>query len=354
MCVQSSQFSKLEKADILELTVKHLRALQRQQAAGVLAQDPSVVSKYRAGFNECAKEVVRYMGSVREVNEDIKDRVLGHLAGCLQVVNQVTPVESIQQQQQQHMKPLHVHIPGSQQPISAGVTTVAPSVIMPNPQTSLHSGVFFTPSPLRSSASPDSQTPSPVSATPLSSLPLQAMPSSVTTAATTVVSHNSAQISGAFKIVPSSACPSGAVAVYLGGSHSIQRSDTVSVDAVPLYSVSLPQHSEGAVNAFVPPPPPPASVSTLSSPSHSHQMMDSRLSASGSPVTAEYPAGILPTAAAASVPVDLRQTRKVKSLVDSEMHQHHQHHQQQHHHHPVSYGQCSPASMADEKLWRPW
>lgn len=356
-CVQSSQFSKLEKADILELTVKHLRALQRQQAAGVMTQDPNVVSKYRAGFNECAKEVVRYMGSVREVNEDIKDRVLGHLAGCLQVVNHVTPVESLQQQQQQQqqMKPLHVHIPGAQQPISAGgVTTVAPSVIMPNPQTSLHSGVYFTPSPLRSSASPDCQTPSPVSATPLSSLPMQVIPSSVTTAATTVVSHNPAQISGAFKIVPSSACPGGAVALYLGGAN-VQRADTVSVDAVPLYSVSLPQQQqpEGTVTAFVPPPLPPPSThcSSSSSPPSSlphHQMMDSRLSANASPVKTEYPTNI------ASAPVDLRQIRKVKSsFVDSEVHHHHHHQQQQHHHH-VSFGQCSPASMADEKLWRPW
>lgn len=32
--VQSSRHSKLEKADILEMTVKHLRSLQRLQMAG--------------------------------------------------------------------------------------------------------------------------------------------------------------------------------------------------------------------------------------------------------------------------------------------------------------------------------
>lgn len=34
MSVQSSRHSKLEKADILEMTVKHLRNLQRLQLTG--------------------------------------------------------------------------------------------------------------------------------------------------------------------------------------------------------------------------------------------------------------------------------------------------------------------------------
>ena len=32
--VQTSRYSKLEKADILEMTVKHLRSVQRQQLTG--------------------------------------------------------------------------------------------------------------------------------------------------------------------------------------------------------------------------------------------------------------------------------------------------------------------------------
>lgn len=46
---QNTKHSKLEKADILELTVRHL---QRQK---VLSSD--VRDKYRAGFQECAREV---------------------------------------------------------------------------------------------------------------------------------------------------------------------------------------------------------------------------------------------------------------------------------------------------------
>ncbi|RXG67985.1 Protein deadpan [Armadillidium vulgare] len=38
-----SRHSKLEKADILEMTVKHLQAVQRQQLAIAVANDPSVL-----------------------------------------------------------------------------------------------------------------------------------------------------------------------------------------------------------------------------------------------------------------------------------------------------------------------
>ena len=35
LILQSSRYSKLEKADILEMTVKHLRSVQRQQISGM-------------------------------------------------------------------------------------------------------------------------------------------------------------------------------------------------------------------------------------------------------------------------------------------------------------------------------
>ncbi|XP_052122294.1 uncharacterized protein LOC113209432 isoform X1 [Frankliniella occidentalis] len=50
---QNTKHSKLEKADILELTVRHL---QRQKTL-----NSSVVDKYRAGFQECAREVTRFL-----------------------------------------------------------------------------------------------------------------------------------------------------------------------------------------------------------------------------------------------------------------------------------------------------
>nr|XP_005888976.1 PREDICTED: transcription factor HES-4 [Bos mutus] len=52
----SSRRSKLEKADILELTVRHLQSLRRVQVTAALRSDPAILGKYRAGFHECLAE----------------------------------------------------------------------------------------------------------------------------------------------------------------------------------------------------------------------------------------------------------------------------------------------------------
>ncbi|XP_075875838.1 transcription factor HES-1-A-like [Nelusetta ayraudi] len=79
----SSRHSKLEKADILEMTVKHLRNLQRLQMTAAVSVDPSFLSKYRAGFSECAGEVTRFLSTCDGVNLDTRTRLLSHLAACV-------------------------------------------------------------------------------------------------------------------------------------------------------------------------------------------------------------------------------------------------------------------------------
>lgn len=74
-----ARHSKLEKADILEMTVKHLESLQRQQVALASATDPNVLNKFRAGFTECASEVGRFPG----LEASVKRRLMAHLATCL-------------------------------------------------------------------------------------------------------------------------------------------------------------------------------------------------------------------------------------------------------------------------------
>ncbi|XP_069771398.1 hairy-related 9 isoform X2 [Narcine bancroftii] len=112
----SSRHSKLEKADILEMTVKHLRNLQRVQMTALTA-DPTVLGKYRAGFNECMNEVTRFLSSCEGVNADVRSRLLSHLSSCMghmvamnypQVAANPAPVPS------GHLgQPLHVQLPAS-------------------------------------------------------------------------------------------------------------------------------------------------------------------------------------------------------------------------------------------------
>ncbi|XP_004425527.2 PREDICTED: transcription factor HES-4 [Ceratotherium simum simum] len=79
----SSRHSKLEKADILEMTVRHLQSLRRVQVTAALSADPAVLGKYRAGFNECLAEVNRFLAGCEGVPADVRSRLLGHLAACL-------------------------------------------------------------------------------------------------------------------------------------------------------------------------------------------------------------------------------------------------------------------------------
>lgn len=76
----NARHSKLEKADILEMTVKHLQQLQRQQAARAIVTDCSVADKFRAGFRECAAEVGRYLGRMDGLEPALRQRLMGHLS----------------------------------------------------------------------------------------------------------------------------------------------------------------------------------------------------------------------------------------------------------------------------------
>uniref|UniRef100_A0A8D8XYK2 Protein hairy n=1 Tax=Cacopsylla melanoneura TaxID=428564 RepID=A0A8D8XYK2_9HEMI len=81
-----ARHSKLEKADILEMTVKHLENMQRQQLALSAATDPNVLNKFRAGFSECTGEVGRFPG----LDPSVRRRLLTHLSNCLNSNNEPT------------------------------------------------------------------------------------------------------------------------------------------------------------------------------------------------------------------------------------------------------------------------
>ncbi|GLG99638.1 Protein deadpan, partial [Gryllus bimaculatus] len=87
-----ARHSKLEKADILEMTVKHLQSVQRQQLAVAVATDPAVLHKFKTGFNECAGEVSRYIGRLDGVEPAVKQRLVSHLAHCVSGLQQLTPL----------------------------------------------------------------------------------------------------------------------------------------------------------------------------------------------------------------------------------------------------------------------
>lgn len=73
--------AKLEKADVLELTVRHLHKLRRERR---LAANPVVASdRFRAGFTQCAREVSVALAAIPGVDVTLGTRLMTHLGHAL-------------------------------------------------------------------------------------------------------------------------------------------------------------------------------------------------------------------------------------------------------------------------------
>ncbi|XP_054265908.1 enhancer of split mgamma protein-like [Macrosteles quadrilineatus] len=74
---EGENINKLEKADILELTVKHLHRITRPRDA---AED---VHRFQAGFSHCASEACGFLLSLPGLDADVGRRLVAHLGQCL-------------------------------------------------------------------------------------------------------------------------------------------------------------------------------------------------------------------------------------------------------------------------------
>ncbi|KXJ20968.1 Transcription factor HES-4-A [Exaiptasia diaphana] len=84
-----SYYAKLEKADILQLTVQYLRSLKNQAISPSESTDS--MACYRAGFNECTNEVLRYLSSINTLDVHAKSKILSHLSSCIKPVGHPWP-----------------------------------------------------------------------------------------------------------------------------------------------------------------------------------------------------------------------------------------------------------------------
>lgn len=89
---EGENVSKLEKADILELTVRHLHGLKRRGQL-VLKPEMSYTERFRAGFTQCATEVSQFIANATlaanamqrqgPVDPQAGARLLQHLSNCI-------------------------------------------------------------------------------------------------------------------------------------------------------------------------------------------------------------------------------------------------------------------------------
>ncbi|XP_022255643.1 uncharacterized protein LOC111088835 [Limulus polyphemus] len=82
-----NSLSKLEKADILELTVQQLRKLQLLSCSVEKSED-ATRNNFHAGFQQCIIEVVRHSSSVNNAGHSLYKRLVHHLNRYAQKVKE--------------------------------------------------------------------------------------------------------------------------------------------------------------------------------------------------------------------------------------------------------------------------
>lgn len=93
---EGENVSKLEKADILELTVRHLHGLKRQQQL-VIPQEQRYIDKFRAGFNQCAQEVTHFITTPSDMVDPVAGKkLLHHLGACVRQLENASQQGSYQ------------------------------------------------------------------------------------------------------------------------------------------------------------------------------------------------------------------------------------------------------------------
>merc|ERR1719323_1474451 len=87
---EGDAINKLEKADVLELTVQHLQKLKHQK---MLHVNPALdEDRFRSGFTACANEVSRFLSSIPGVNLQFGTDLMSHLGSGLTKATSTSPL----------------------------------------------------------------------------------------------------------------------------------------------------------------------------------------------------------------------------------------------------------------------
>ncbi|CAL8095325.1 unnamed protein product [Orchesella dallaii] len=129
---EGESVSRLEKADVLELTVRHLHKLRRSQQIS----ESSAGERFRAGFVHCANEVSKYITTLTKTNGPapvdmtVSSRLVGHLEQCINHLESSAQIHHQMMQQQQHMP--HSS-PPQMSPVAGYSTPVVPVSLINSP-----------------------------------------------------------------------------------------------------------------------------------------------------------------------------------------------------------------------------
>ncbi|XP_069463614.1 hairy/enhancer-of-split related with YRPW motif protein 2 [Ambystoma mexicanum] len=99
--------AKLEKAEILQMTVDHLKMLQATGGKGFFDAHVLAMDFMSIGFRECLTEVARYLNSVEGLDtaDPLRVRLVSHLSACASQREAAAMTSSMAH----HHHPLHPH-----------------------------------------------------------------------------------------------------------------------------------------------------------------------------------------------------------------------------------------------------
>ncbi|KAK2709459.1 enhancer of split mgamma protein-like [Artemia franciscana] len=136
LVADGENLAKLEKADVLELTVRHLHRLREQKALFPDSNPMGKTEHFKAGFTHCAAEVSRFLTQAAGVDNGVSARLVSHLSQC---AGQIEPAPSVFIQHQNHFRPTP---PSSPETLTngysrllalAGAATTMPKIVSPIP-----------------------------------------------------------------------------------------------------------------------------------------------------------------------------------------------------------------------------
>ena len=88
---EGEDVAKMEKADVLEVTVNHLKKL-RQRGQLTMKPLPNSQEKYREGYTKCASEVSRCLASIEGVDVTLGTKLMTHLGLKLTAHEKTSPL----------------------------------------------------------------------------------------------------------------------------------------------------------------------------------------------------------------------------------------------------------------------
>lgn len=95
---EGEHITRLEKADILELTVEHMKKLRAQKqlrlggsAASIQDSKITIAESFRAGYVHAANEVSKTLATVPGVSVDLGTQLMSHLGHRLNYLQVVVP-----------------------------------------------------------------------------------------------------------------------------------------------------------------------------------------------------------------------------------------------------------------------